>query len=863
MSRATNARSDQRSPTNQARRLAWADETLDHETPRRRGLVSVVANVRGVVKRIRVLVCDDSPEIRALLRELLRGHERVEIVGDASDGREAVRLARELSPDVVLMDVAMPVLDGIAATRQLRECCPGVRVIAFTGSDSPEAVMGMMEAGASDYCMKGAPLWELERAILHAGGPLVRLAATLARAGGGANAAELVVRELAELLDNSSIAVYLADGEAALRLAAWTGRAFRQGGPVPPAAELAFRRLLLVRAGGENATEVGNTRPDATGMLAAPLVADGEPLGVLVVEVEGCLATERDAQLAIEAADLAAAALKSERRLARSFVEARRDLLTGLPNRRAFDEYLEQQLAEVERLGARVGLAVLDLDGFKEVNDSEGHLVGDAVLREVARVLQRTLRADEEVFRIGGDEFAVVIVGGAEAAQRVAERARLALLSQQRRRPLPTSSAGAAGYPDDAQSAAALFRQADVALYAAKWSGGNQVAQRSETGPRNGLPETADDVPEQRGTGAAPLPQRRLRLLLVDDDPGLRLLLRTTAETAEIEVDEAEDAQKAQRQIESKRPDVVILDVEMPGVDGLSFCRALREDPATRDLGILVLSGADIGHADAAAAAGADAFLRKPFSPFALLSVVERVAAGARGAAGSSIVRTPQEQLLLYAGDIRQLLEAERRQRELLQATYHETVTALVSALDSKDTGTGAHSQRVQQYALELARAVEPALLDDPSVEHGFLLHDIGKIGIPERILQKRGKLSSAEQRVMKMHAVLGAQMLSAVPLLQGEGLEVVRRHHERWDGGGYPDGLASDEIPLGARIFAVADALDAITSDRPYRRAATWATAKVEILRNSAGQFDPAVVARLPRAEPQLRRIHAQLQPV
>ena len=134
-------------------------------------------------------------------------------------------------------------------------------------------------------------------------------------------------------------------------------------------------------------------------------------------------------------------------------------------------------------------------------------------------------------------------------------------------------------------------------------------------------------------------------------------------------------------------------------------------------------------------------------------------------------------------------------------------------------------------------------MLDDPSLEYGFLLHDIGKIGIPEGILEKRGALEADERRVMQRHPLIGTELLAGVPMLEGEGLQVVRSHHERWDGQGYPDGLRGEAIPPVARIFAVADTLDAMTTDRPYRRRCGWEQAVDEILRESGRQFDPMVV--------------------
>jgi len=335
-----------------------------------------------------------------------------------------------------------------------------------------------------------------------------------------------------------------------------------------------------------------------------------------------------------------------------------------------------------------------------------------------------------------------------------------------------------------------------------------------------------------------------MRLLLIDDDPGLRALVRTTFEAVDVDVDEAEDAFAARTFVNGSRPDAIVLDLSMPGVTGFELCRELKADAETSAIPVVLLTG-DMASEHDAKEVGADAFMRKPFSPLELLAVVERLAGGLYGVPfRTGGKRKAEEQLLLYARDLRHLLEIERGQRVLLQKAYQETVSALATALETKDTGTRAHSQRVQRYALELTRVVAPGLANDQSAQYGFLLHDVGKIGIPDEILRKPKPLSEAEERLMRTHTVLGEQMLSGVAFLQGTGLAVVRHHHERWNGEGYPDGLQGEEIPLGARIFAVADSLDAITNDRPYRRARTWEFARAEIADEAGGQFDPDVVA-------------------
>jgi response regulator RpfG family c-di-GMP phosphodiesterase len=355
-----------------------------------------------------------------------------------------------------------------------------------------------------------------------------------------------------------------------------------------------------------------------------------------------------------------------------------------------------------------------------------------------------------------------------------------------------------------------------------------------------------------------------LRILLVDDDPGLRTLLRTTFEVADVTVAEAESATVARRKIRAERPDVIVLDVSMPGMSGTEFCAELKSSPDTMQIPVVLLTGSDGTTNAAAKRVGADAFVRKPFSPLELLSTTERLAGGLFGVPfhpTKKRPRKPEEELLLYARDLRHMLEVERGQRELLQSAYLETVSALASALESKDTGTRAHSQRVQNYAMALAETGgERQLVDDQSTPYGFLLHDVGKIGIPDGILQKPGPLSIAERRRMQTHTVLGEAMLSGVAFLKGEGLKIVRSHHERWDGRGYPDGLTREEIPLGARIFAVADALDAMTSHRPYRRALSWSAARTEIVEQRKRQFDPGVVDAFLAAEGQLRGIRREL---
>ena len=219
-----------------------------------------------------------------------------------------------------------------------------------------------------------------------------------------------------------------------------------------------------------------------------------------------------------------------------------------------------------------------------------------------------------------------------------------------------------------------------------------------------------------------------------------------------------------------------------------------------------------------------------------------------------------ERQLERYASDLRETFKAERARADELRRSYVATVRALTNAVEARDAYTGKHAERVAAYGLELARRIDPALADDPQTEFGFLLHDVGKVAIPDGILHKPEPLSEEERRLMRTHPVIGFEILRAVPFLD-EAARVVRSHHERYDGSGYPDGLRGEDIPPAARIFAVADALDAITTDRPYRPATTLAAAREAIGRGAGTHFDPAVVEVLGALpdEP-LERIHAEM---
>jgi cyclic di-GMP phosphodiesterase len=325
-------------------------------------------------------------------------------------------------------------------------------------------------------------------------------------------------------------------------------------------------------------------------------------------------------------------------------------------------------------------------------------------------------------------------------------------------------------------------------------------------------------------------------VLIVDDDTHVRETLHEIFRAGGYRCHVAVNGREALDVFTTEHPPLTITDVKMPIMNGLEFLeQARRMDP---DAMVLVLTGVgDVQTAVDSLTGGAYDFIVKPVNATQLLH------AAARALNHRQLLIERREHVALLE---RHVTEATRELDVMLrqlEETYRSTLEALGSAIDTRDVATQAHSRRVRGYTLVIARAhgVPEAELGD--LERGVLLHDIGKIGIPDAILFKPGPLTPEEWRIMQRHPDIGRQLIEKIPFLH-DAVPIVYHHHERWDGTGYPLGLRGEAIPLGARIFAVADTFDALTFDRPYSRAVSFQRAREEIRRCAGKHFDPAVVA-------------------
>jgi putative nucleotidyltransferase with HDIG domain len=326
------------------------------------------------------------------------------------------------------------------------------------------------------------------------------------------------------------------------------------------------------------------------------------------------------------------------------------------------------------------------------------------------------------------------------------------------------------------------------------------------------------------------------RILVVDDEPYVRTVIAAMLEKAQYRPVLTSNGLEAMERLQNDPPyDLVLSDIMMDGLDGMSLLDRLREVQPETPM-VMVTAIHDVGVAISAIRKGAYDYLLKPFEKEQLLATVRRALDHRRLAQQNSMYQSNLEQLVAARTDMLRQAIAD------LERSYDITLEALGDALDLKDAETEGHSKRVTGYTVALSRAMGLSPTDIRTIARGAFLHDIGKMAIPDAILLKPGRLDLEERSVMRDHCARGYQILCKIPYLR-EAAEIVYCHQEHFDGSGYPRGLKGEQIPLGARIFGVADTLDAITSDRPYRKANSFTAARNEIQRCAGTQFDPQVV--------------------
>lgn len=496
--------------------------------------------------------------------------------------------------------------------------------------------------------------------------------------------------------------------------------------------------------------------------------------------------------------------------------ELYRDPLTGIYNRRYYEEVVRKSTGPA-------GIALMDVDDFKICNDTYGHYAGDMALKTVANAIQSCIRKSDLLIRYGGDEFLLVLSGiPSDILQAKLEQIRAAV--QQATVPgyshfrLSLSIGGTMQAITDPMENA--VRRADRLMYQAKCRKNAVMVE----------------VPGHNMAALEKLLQNKSQILLVDDSAMNRMMLTEILRDS-YHILEAENGRECMEKLQAETGNIalVLLDINMPVMDGFEVLKAMNADHTIEDIPVIMISSED---SDATIRRsyelGASDYVNRPFD-------------------ARIVYRRVTNTIKLYAKQ-RRLVQMVSEQIRARENNTDMLVGVLSHIVEFRNGESGAHVRHIRIITeLLLRRLLESSRSSITAEQQDMIplasaLHDIGKIGIDEKILNKPGRLTPEEFEVMKTHSMLGAKMLHDLdnfaeqPLLQ-TAYEIARWHHERWDGRGYPDGLKGDEIPISAQLVSLADVYDALTSERCYKKAFSHEKAVQMILNGECGAFNPLLL--------------------
>ncbi len=533
------------------------------------------------------------------------------------------------------------------------------------------------------------------------------------------------------------------------------------------------------------------------------------------------------------------------------------DPLTGIANRRAFDFELQRRMIEWERQRTPIALLLIDIDHFKMVNDRFGHHAGDVAIQKIAETIRQSTREMDLVCRIGGEEFAVIFpvtrtCESNQAAERIRKKIENTYIKTETATLQLTISVGIANAMKG-DNAHLLFRRADTALYAGKQRGRNCstlhdgakcVALEKAKTNRIGHYQPRKDSVDMNVTAAS--------VLIIDDEPSTVAVVKKYLSQGGFERLTTEtNSTKAFHRILREIPDLVLLDIRMPDVDGLTILQQIRAHESTQQIPVLILtSTTETSTKVNALNMGANDFLHKPVNSSELLARVRN----------TLLAKAHIDLLAGYSARLES--EVQQRTAELV-ASRREAIQCLARAAEIRDDKTGQHVLRVGRYAAIIAEELGFSVEQIVDLEHAAQLHDVGKIGVPDAILNKPDRLTITEFETIKEHCRAGSRIIRddsttyiedsagyigdfldqcSSPVMRLAAL-VAESHHEKWDGSGYPRGLSGEEIPIEGRITAICDVFDAVSTARPYKNAFPIEDC-FKIIRQGRGtHFDPAIV--------------------
>ena len=497
--------------------------------------------------------------------------------------------------------------------------------------------------------------------------------------------------------------------------------------------------------------------------------------------------------------------------------ELYKDPLTGAYNRRYYEEVVRKSIGPA-------GIALMDVDDFKICNDTYGHYAGDVALKTVASAIQSCIRSSDLLIRYGGDEFLLVLPGIPgdflqTKLEQICTAAQMASVPGYPHFRVSLSIGGTIQSITDPVER--IVRRADWLMYQAK-------------GRKNAV---MVEVPGHSLAALEKLLQNKSQILLVDDSAMSRMILKEIL-GGDYSILEAENGQECLEKMQAEAGNIalVLLDINMPVMDGFEVLKAMNVNHTIEDIPVIMISSDD---SDAAIRRsyelGASDYVTRPFD-------------------ARIVYRRVTNTIKLYAKQ-RRLVQMVSDQIRARENNTDMLVGVLSHIVEFRNGESGAHVRHIRiitelllHRLLEISSQYPITAEQQDNIPLASALHDIGKIGIDEKILNKPGRLTPEEFEVVKTHSMLGAEMLHQLedfneqPLLQ-TAYEITRWHHERWDGRGYPDGLKGDAIPISAQLVALADVYDALTSERCYKKAFSHEKAVQMILNGECGAFNPLLL--------------------